>query len=978
MAGEQTESYFSKNSEHVDLARPGALRRGQAAAIHSLVGHLLLKFEPAIAVLPTGAGKTDVAILLPYVLRANRVLFVVPSDAVRNQVAEKVVSLAVLKKTGVLDSGVPLPRVKKLSKRVASLEEWEKLREFDVVVTIPSSISPLLQGVLKPPEDLFDLLIIDEAHHSPARTWQSVLDSFPHSKRALFTATPFRRDKKQIKGKMVVNYLLREARKDEVFGEIMYRPITPVPGEDPDVAIAKAAESALKADRDEGFEHSILIRADNIPRANVLMQKYRDNTALSLELVHSHFSSKRIHETIDALKNRTLDGVVCVNMLGEGFDFPNLKIAALHAPHASLGVTLQFVGRFARTKDQTVGTAQFFAVPAEIEGEMEFLFREENGWQDLIANLSESRILEEDRLRTDLATFEAPLLQEPEMEGLSLYALRPGYHAKLYRVPPDLNFDISSEITLPRPFEVVHRQVSESLCTAIIVAREQQRPRWSHQQRFGRVEYELFVIHFDEQARFLFISASRRADSLYRHIASEYVGFSLKGLPLYMVNRALAGLRNVECFSVGMKNRLHMTMQESYRVIAGRHAQQCIKKTDGRLFHQGHIYCTALNDAGARVTLGYSSGSKIWSAGTGSVPSLVQWCEELSRKMESDAGVIRAPGLDILEVGVPLTELPDDVFAVDWDPIVYEGGVGAVLGNDDSDTPLLADFSIKVDRNASSKEQIRVVLEYEDEAWGFDFSPETAEFFTQINGRQIDVWMDDDTLPLVAFLNEYPLYFYCTNFAKFSGQEYFPCAVGTDLFDRDNIQTIDWTTENVNIVKEFWKSADERNGMRSVHEFLEQYLNCDNNQVVLYDHRSGEVADFLSIAADEHKVQISLYHCKGSGGEAPGDRPDDLYEVCGQVVKSFQLLRDEKKLIKHARRRVNQTKVKSRFVRGSLAEMENALRNAGGKQMQYQFVVVQPGVSKSALGEKGLSILAAADDFIHSLGAQKLLVLGSA
>lgn len=418
------------------------MRRGQAAAIHSLVGHLLLKSEPAIAVLPTGAGKTDVAILLPYVLRANRVSFVVPSDAVRNQVTEKVASLAVLKKTGVLDSAVPLPRVKKLSKRVASLEEWESLREFDVVVTISSSISPLLHGVLKPPEDLFDLLIIDEAHHSPTKTWQSVLDSFPHSKRALFTATPFRRDKKQIKGNMVVNYLLREARKDEIFGEIMYRPVTPEPGEDPDVAIAKAAESALKADRDEGFKHSILIRADSIPRANVLMQKYRDNTALSLELVHSHFSSKRI----DALKKRSLDGVVCVNMLGEGFDFPNLKIAALHAPHASLGVTLQFVGRFARTKDETVGTAQFFAVPSEIEGEMEFLFREENGWQDLIANLSESRILEEDRLRTDLGTFEAPSLQEPEMEGLSLYALRPGYHAKVYRVPPDLNFDISSEI----------------------------------------------------------------------------------------------------------------------------------------------------------------------------------------------------------------------------------------------------------------------------------------------------------------------------------------------------------------------------------------------------------------------------------------------------------------------------------------------------------------------------------------------------
>lgn len=38
------------------------------------------------------------------------------------------------------------------------------------------------------------------------------------------------------------------------------------------------------------------------------------------------------------------------NKMGEGFDFPFLKIAAIHAPHQSLAVTLQFIGRFARTR----------------------------------------------------------------------------------------------------------------------------------------------------------------------------------------------------------------------------------------------------------------------------------------------------------------------------------------------------------------------------------------------------------------------------------------------------------------------------------------------------------------------------------------------------------------------------------------------------------------------------------------------------
>ncbi|WP_346659404.1 helicase-related protein [Bradyrhizobium sp. 141] len=50
--------------------------------------------------------------------------------------------------------------------------------------------------------------------------------------------------------------------------------------------------------------------------------------------------------------------VVCVDMLGEGVDLPNLKIAALHDTHKSLAVTLQFIGRITRKgDDKTIGEA---------------------------------------------------------------------------------------------------------------------------------------------------------------------------------------------------------------------------------------------------------------------------------------------------------------------------------------------------------------------------------------------------------------------------------------------------------------------------------------------------------------------------------------------------------------------------------------------------------------------------------------------
>ena len=260
------------------------------------------------------------------------------------------------------------------------------------------------------------------------------------------------------------------------------------------------------------------------------------------------------------------------------------------------------------------------------------LFHDDAVWQELIINLAEARVLLEDQIRTDLASFDPPEIQEPGMEEISLYALRPTFHVKVYRVPENVPINLAHEIDLPRPFEVMYRQYSEDLSTVVLIAREQQRPRWSDQLRFGRTEYELFVVHHDAAGRFLFICASRRADSIYRHIAKEYIGEAFKGLPLYMINRTLVGLHKIECFSVGMKNRLHTAKHESYRMLAGRNAHQAIRTTDGRLFHQGHIFCTAINEAQQKITLGYSSGSKLWSSGKGAIPQLIRWCGGMAQK----------------------------------------------------------------------------------------------------------------------------------------------------------------------------------------------------------------------------------------------------------------------------------------------------------------------------------------------------------
>src|SRR5947208_2582728 len=176
-------------------------RAAQIAAVHAVSAHFFNSKQPAIVTMPTGAGKTTVLMMVAFLLRAERALVLTPSRLVREQIAENFRVLLDLKKIGALPHDLASPRVFATEGTVGSDEAWDNLRQFDVVVATVPSVSPRDGIIPSPPADLFDLVLVDEAHHAPARTWSRLLDLLQEAKQVLFTATPFRRDEKEIKGK---------------------------------------------------------------------------------------------------------------------------------------------------------------------------------------------------------------------------------------------------------------------------------------------------------------------------------------------------------------------------------------------------------------------------------------------------------------------------------------------------------------------------------------------------------------------------------------------------------------------------------------------------------------------------------------------------------------------------------------------------------------------------------------------------------
>jgi superfamily II DNA or RNA helicase len=313
--------YFSDHYDQVTYpvsvgARPG-FRSAQLAAAQAVSAHFFGSKQPAIVTMPTGAGKTTVLMTVPFLLRAERILVLTPSRLVREQIAENFRLLLDLKKIGAVPANLNGPRVFATEGEVGSDAEWETLRHFDVVVATVPSVSPRDGAVPAAPADLFDLVLVDEAHHSPARTWSRLLDLLQGAKQALFTATPFRRDEKEIKGKFVFTYDLRRACDDRVFGDITFEPVRrPAGAQSADTAIALATETRFRTDRAAGLDHLVMVRADTLPRAKQLEDIYNENTGLNLAFVNGKHTLAHVRRIIAKLESRELDGIVCVNMFG--------------------------------------------------------------------------------------------------------------------------------------------------------------------------------------------------------------------------------------------------------------------------------------------------------------------------------------------------------------------------------------------------------------------------------------------------------------------------------------------------------------------------------------------------------------------------------------------------------------------------------------------------------------------------------------
>lgn len=961
-------AYFSDNQRGIDLLpneKPG-LRTPQLGAAGALLAHGTKTTEPAVVVLPTGTGKTAVLQMVPFLWASGRVLVLTPSRLVRDQIVAGFSQLQLLKTLGVLPSDIALPNVAGIRSRVDSLRDWDSYREFDVVVTTPMSASPSIEGVPHPPKDLFDLVMVDEAHHSPAVSYASLLGAFPDSRKAFFTATPFRRDKRIVPGKLIYNYSLRAAIDDGTYGKIEFLPCHPKSGQSHDLAIAKSAQNAFREDRKAGLDHRMMVRTDSVIRAKELVSLYEKETDLRLRLVNGGHTMRHVAKVMHDLEEGKLDGVICVDMFGEGVDFPKLKIASLHAPHKSLAVTLQFVGRFARTNAQDIGKARFIAVPQEIDAEVRELYRSGASWEELVANLADARVEEEASVRQGLASFETEHRADTDDLDLTIDSLNPYFHSKVFRTDRKPNLETTPFI--PQGCELVFHAVSDELSASVMICQRKEKPKWLNTPSLQDVKNLLIIVHYDQSNKLLFINSQEHGEDLYDSIVgSLYPANSDEvciPLPHSTISRALRILNNPSFYNLGMRNRELGGQDESYRTLTGPKADRRIGLTDANTRSRGHVFGGSTGEA-EPMTLGVSTLSKLWSNKYGLIPRFVDWCHRLAKEIESPNPVSTGSNLDLLDTGEPTDTIPAPPIAIVWNEHVYRHPQllsidGAAEERD------LTGLELLINTGSYTQESVEFDLIVDDHSIAtFRFHPGRSDLISRVDaGSQLLVRGQISEGSLDEFLRIRPPTIFLADFSTIVGRDWYRGSTTTPL-DPSTIRTFGEFGTTVDIEREFGVACK---GMMSIHEFVESQFLAEASDVVVYDHRTGEVADFISLTERPDAVICQLAHCKGASGrkrkakqKQAASRVDDAYEVAGQVVKCLPFRNRPGDLKEKLLRRLLSGSV---LRRGTPERMERILENAQRKRFEFRICLVQPGISAAQLNEPVKQVLAAASEYV--------------
>jgi superfamily II DNA or RNA helicase len=904
--------FFKTSRSSFNLFGAGRWRQPQLGALGAVLAHWSLgRHEPTVISIPTGTGKTAVGLAAPFLatVTPTRVLVLAPAQQIRRQLAEQFASYAQLVRLGVLPETLSPPSVYEMT---GHANDWSALEQHDVVVALPNSISPVHYGEgAKPPADLFDLLVVDEAHHAPARTWSALLDHFAAAPALLLTATPQRVDGKRIPGSLEYYYPLRRA-----LDEGLYQPIEPLLLQAPDnkresdKAIALAAAEMLAAD--EHATSVMLVRGGSIQRLHELEGVYRE-AGVELALLHNRLSKANQTEIVDALRAAQIRAVGVVGMLGEGFDLPTIRLVSYHDKHRSIPATVQLIGRLARVDSRypqrsTLITVADADVYPELKGVLRELYDEDADWAAVLPGILDEEIAQgkEDRLFIESlpeSTTEVDPSHIAPLKRALVYEVRADWEPGFLTTVPE-KLQPGARLLGGR---VLYAGALEEARMFVIVVRYVDQPKWSRDPALADVRYELHVAIHRKPPRidlpgFVLLNLDRAG---IQRTLESLLGLedtsTLAGPE--RLGPYLDSLDRLSVSSVGIRNTNAATRgRASYRNYMGSGVDRGLRSVDVARSALGHVMFQVNTDSGAANAGAAIEKSKLWLTRYGPLRELSEWADATARLLWFPQVARQGPLLPGVERGHRLDAWPSArPLAAELSPLLL--GVGLELWDGETQVGPIEDLDLYVNDDPTGTladverpdgDQLRVIGVFNEREANTHRCVWRATIDT--HGRitadpDLEVRRGYATRELLsAVLDQQPPTIYFLDGTTTIGALRYDSRTPTAAFDLGRLKTTGW--DNVDITAETRRTAEKRGeGKRSIHERLEEYLRdgprLGTNRWILCNDGSGEIADYVVIEElATGEVALALWHAKGARGNAASVRIGDFQEVVAQAIRS--------------------------------------------------------------------------------------------
>jgi len=949
---------FKKEDRNKDAkVIKAGLRPPQIGSIYAVLSHWVVSDKPAMVVMPTGTGKTEAMLSILVVQQCNKLLVLVPSSVLRLQISEKFINLGILKKFGIINDRTKFPIVGVIKHRLRTIKEAEDFfAKCNVIVSTMAVLTKCNKIVQKRVASLASHLFIDEAHHVPARTWSKFRECFLEKPIIQFTATPFRIDGKHVDGKIVFDYPLFKAQQEGYFTKISFIPVEEYDLDIADTQIAQKAVMQLKDDLNKNYDHIVMARAGSIKRAETLFEIYKtEYSEFNPVLMHSRIKGQDKKNVFNAIEGRKTRIIVCVDMFGEGFDLPQLKIAALHDVHKSLGVVLQFTGRFTRNS-RNIGAATFVANIADIKVDesLNELYSEDADWNYIIKEKSLNVINEQVEFSDFLDNFDDKLIKEipiqnlmPAMSTVIYKCTEKNWHPSIFRK------------AFPAEIECIH-SINQRDKILVIVTKEKENVQWGDIKELENIIWNLYIAYYDTAQNLLFINSSTKT-------GHQRLAETLCKAPVLItgqdVFKCFHGVNRIKLNNLGLKKAQRSPV--SYSMYAGEDLEEGISQATRRSAIPSNSFGVGYEN-GEKISFGCSTRGKIWSKKVARLSAWKKWCTRVGAKV-LDKRITVPELLSGSLVPKRIKSIPQEIvpIVIEWPEVLLtqpEENVEIILNAQkfpiyEIDMIILGSANgtticFRIQNTDQIFVDINLVLTDQDFEYNF------------INSQQASIVLRNKTILLTDWFKENPPTIRFSNNSFLENNVFWASKNPISPFDLNNLIALDW--QGVDIKKES-QGVEKITDSIQYHiiQSLKQGLGYD---IIFDDDNSGEAADIITIkTSTEDTIYFELFHCKYSADTSPGARVDDFYFVCGQAQKSIQWKEKPSELIEHMiKRELKRIKnnESSRLEVGDLKKLNIIKRKIGRYSSNFKINIVQPGLSKAAVSSSILELLGATESYL--------------